>query len=186
MLNLAMHINSLILRASSTDPFSVNARMALPFPQVEAAAHNDACEKTALLQGDVRLRPPAVNGVRSRSGSVRSLKSAGVEEGTEVDVDIGVSVYRWWALFVFCVVSAVQNIAWISFSTIVDEATDYYSCSDNQIQFLIAVSSAIFVPAVFFVNPLNDKFGLRAVVIFSSITVALAAVRAFISEPLPA
>ena len=147
--------------------------------KAEISSNNQATagEKTSLLQKDSRLRPPPVNGERSRSGSVRSLKSAGVEEGTEVDVETGLSVYRWWALFVFCVISAVQNIAWISFSTIVDEATEYYSCTDNKIQNTVAISSAIFIPAVFVVNPLNDKFGLRAVVAFSALTVALGAVR---------
>lgn len=45
---------------------------------------------------------------------------------------IGVSALRYIALFIFVVLSSIQNLVWICFSTILDDAKTYYSINDAQ------------------------------------------------------
>ena len=45
----------------------------------------------------------------------------------------GVSTLRYVALFIFVVLSAIQNLVWICFSTILDDAKTYYSINDAQV-----------------------------------------------------
>lgn len=128
-----------------------------------------ASDTTPLLASseDVRHVPQ-----RSRAGSV----ATDANEGDTTMVETGLSPWRWWALLVFSVLATYMNVAWISYSTIVDEATEYYSVSSGQIQLLIAVCSAIFIPAVFVINPLSDRFGLRVGVILSTALIMVGSV----------
>eukprot|EP00035_Acanthoeca_spectabilis_P002179 m.85688 g.85688 ORF g.85688 m.85688 type:complete len:493 (-) comp11408_c0_seq1:60-1538(-) len=113
---------------------------------------------------------------KTRSGSIAS-------EGDRATVETGLSRWRWWALAVFCVMACYQNVVWISYSTIVRESTAYYGVSSAQIQNLLAVCSAIFIPAVFIISPLSDRIGLRSGVIMSSVFCAVGAVARWLGGP---
>lgn len=68
----------------------------------------------------------------------------------------GVSVLRWVALFIFVVLSTLQNLVWICFSTILDDAKEYYNIGDPQVQRLVEISQLIFIPMTFVIGPIRS------------------------------
>lgn len=60
-------------------------------------------------------------------------------------------------MFVFVVVSALQNMVWICFSAILKNAKIYYSSDEAQIQSLLIASNLVFIPATLVISPLSDR-----------------------------
>lgn len=83
----------------------------------------------------------------------------------------GPSVWRWWALFLFCLLGMAQNVAWIIFSTIIDDARQYYSFTDSQVNRLVEIATITFIPSVFIFSPMSDRYGLKLAFVVSCFTV---------------
>lgn len=134
--------------------------------------------ETARLLGDHQSRGGQTLGGHDRDDSALLLHSADLQtiKKDYYKSDLKASPWRWWALFVFSMVGFVQNVVWITFSTVQDAAEDYYGITGVQTLRLAEVATIAFVPATFVLSPLSDRFGLRPVVIISSFCIAAGSV----------
>ena len=102
--------------------------------------------------GDTALKPLLLSDPEGSTGTMQKTSP---------------SRLRFWALFVFCMLGVVQNVAWVVFSTIVDDVKEFYHVTDDQVNRLIELAQLCFIPGVFIFSPLSDRFGLKAAFIAS-------------------
>ena len=91
------------------------------------------CTSPMLL---LRARHPLAPRHPPRAGTPGIGKGGGLGER-----ELTPSTWRWWALFLFVLLGMAQNIAWIVFSTIIDDAREYYSFTDSQVNRLVEIST---------------------------------------------
>lgn len=87
----------------------------------------------------------------------------------------GVKAYprRWVVLSVFSLTFAVNNAQWITFSPVADEIKCYYGTTDFWINSLSMVYMASYIVLVVFAVWALERFGLRNVMIGSTMILAL-------------
>ena len=68
---------------------------------------------------------------------------------------------RWIVLFSFCALSLSNNVQWITYATVVDEAKEFFNCDAFQINSLAWVYSAVYVVLGLPLCAVYDRFGLR-------------------------
>mmetsp|Transcript_20472 Transcript_20472/g.44528 ORF Transcript_20472/g.44528 Transcript_20472/m.44528 type:complete len:473 (-) Transcript_20472:36-1454(-) len=76
---------------------------------------------------------------------------------------------RWAMLTLFCLGTAANAILWITFSPINSLAGDYYGVSSTDINVLSIVFLAAYVPVSILANYINNKLGLRVVIIIGCV-----------------
>ena len=82
----------------------------------------------------------------------------------------------------FVCLAFVQNLAWICFSTVVNDAKVYYSIDDTQVNRLVEVAAVIWLPAVFVIAPFTDRFGLKTTMVIGCGFVAAGGVCRWLGE----
>ena len=72
----------------------------------------------------------------AEAGCFRPVGPAADKDAALLLQPTGPPVYRarWWALFVFSLMSAVQNAVWISMSVVVPQTTSYFKVTDHPTQ----------------------------------------------------
>ena len=92
-----------------------------------------------------------------------------VKVPVDADDDIELTRWRFWAVGLFAVISAMQNVIWICFSVIQAPTQCYYTLAGpDPINLLVGLGALIFCPFVVVSTGLVDKLGLRPVVVLGT------------------
>ena len=85
------------------------------------------------------------------------------------DAPLSLTPWRFWAVGLFALISAMQNVVWICFSVIQAPTQCYYSLpGPDPINLLVGLGALIFCPFVVVSTGLVDRLGLRPVVVLGT------------------